>query len=52
MRKHLAIKYFDTYPEEQKVFDTKEEAIEFVNSQNRKLTNRNFSYWEYRGEVE
>ena len=52
MRKHLAIKYFDTYPEEQKVFDTKEEALEFVDSQNKKMANRHLTNWEYREEVE
>lgn len=52
MREHLAIKYFDTYPEEQKVFDTKEEALEFVDSQNKKMANRHLTNWEYREEVE
>lgn len=52
MKKHLAIKYFDTYAEDLQYFDSKENAIEYVNHENEMLKNRPLTSWEYRGEVE
>lgn len=52
MKKHLVIKYFDTYPEARKCFDTKESAKTFVKEENEKLRNRPKTYWEYRGTKE
>ena len=52
MIKHLAIKYFDTYPESTKHFDTKESAEIFIEGENEKLKDRPKTYWEYRGTKE
>ena len=52
MIKHLVIRYFGTYPEARKYFDTKESAKTFVKEENEKLRNRPKTYWEYRGTKE
>ena len=50
MRKHLVIKYFDTYPENKFYFDSKEKAETFVKE--KRITNmRYLTTYEYRGEV-
>lgn len=51
MKKHLVIKYFDTYPENKFYFDSKEEAEEFLKE--KRITNmRYLTTYEYRGIVE
>lgn len=51
MKKHLVIKYFDTYPENKIYFDSKEEAETFVKEKWKNNTGYLTTY-EYRGEVE
>lgn len=51
MKKHLVIKYFDTYPENKFYFDSKEEAEKFLKVQN-KINTRYLTTYEYRGIVE
>lgn len=51
MKKHLVIKYFDTYPENKIYFDSKEKAETFV-KEKRKSNTRYLTSYEYRGEVE
>ena len=51
MRKHLVIKYFDTYPENKFYFDSKEKAEEFLKGK-RKADTGYLTTYEYRGEVE
>ena len=51
MKKHLVVKYFDTYPEAKRLFDTKEEAVDFVERENSKSRNMPNTKWEYRGDV-
>lgn len=47
MKKHLVIKYFDTYPENKFYFDSKEEAEKFL--EKRQNTTRYLTTYEYRG---
>lgn len=49
MEKHLVVKYFDTYQEDEEKFNTKKEALEFINYQNDLLKNSPLTSWEYRG---
>lgn len=51
MKKHLVIKYFDTYPENKIYFDSKEEAEKFLKKE-RKTDTGYLTTYEYRGEVE
>ena len=51
MKKHLVIKYFDTYPENKFYFDSKEEAEKFA-KEKWKSNTRYLTTYEYRGEVE
>lgn len=50
MKKHLVIKYFDTYPENKFYFDSKENAEKFIEE---KIKNeiKYLTTYEYRGEV-
>lgn len=48
-RKHLVIRYFDTYPEKEYYFDTEEEAREFEKEQNKNRTA--LTEYMYRGKV-
>lgn len=50
MKKHLVIKYFDTYPEHKFYFDSKEEAEKFI-EEKRKSDTGYLTTYEYRGEV-
>lgn len=50
MKKHLVIKYFDTYPENKFYFDSKEEAEKFL--EKRQNTTRYLTTYEYRGIIE
>lgn len=50
MKKHLVIKYFDTYPQNKFYFDSQEEAEKFLKK--RRKTNTGYlTTYEYRGEV-
>lgn len=51
MKKHLVIKYFDTYPDNKFYFDSKEKAEKFLKEQN-KTNTRYLTTYEYRGIVE
>ncbi|MDD7732000.1 MAG: hypothetical protein PT942_07030 [Eubacteriales bacterium] len=51
MRKHLVIKYFDTYPENKFYFNSKEKAEEFL-KEKRNADTGYLTTYEYRGEVE
>lgn len=51
MKKHLVIKYFDTYPENKFYFDSKEKAEKFL-KEKRKVDTGYLTTYEYRGEVE
>lgn len=51
MKKHLVIKYFDTYPENKFYFDSKENAEKFLEEKKKNNTGYLTTY-EYRGEVE
>ncbi|WP_373710892.1 hypothetical protein [Jeotgalibaca porci] len=51
MNKHLIVKYFDTYAESRKTFKTKEEAVNAVMEENKKIKHLPYTYWEYRGEI-
>ena len=51
MKKHLVIKYFDTYPENKFYFDSKEKAEKFA-EEKRKSNTGYLTTYEYRGEVE
>lgn len=51
MKKHLVIKYFDTYPENKFYFDSKEKAEKFLKEQN-KTNTRYLTTYEYRGMIE
>ena len=51
MKKHLVIKYFDTYPENKFYFDSREKAMKFLEEQ-RKVDTGYLTTFEYRGEVE
>ena len=51
MRKHLVIKYFDTYPENKFYFDSKEKAEEFL-KEKRNADTGYLTTYEYRGEVD
>lgn len=48
MKKHLVIKYFDTYPEHKFYFDSKEEAEKFI-EEKRKNETKYLTTYEYRG---
>lgn len=48
MKKHLVIKYFDTYPEINFIFDSKEKAEKFI----KEKRDRYLTTYEYKGEVE
>lgn len=48
MKKHLVIKYFDTYPENKFYFDSKEEADKFIKEKMKNDT-RYLTTYEYRG---
>lgn len=48
-RKHLVIRYFDTYPEKEYYFDTEQEAREFEQEQNKNRTE--LTEYMYRGKV-
>ena len=48
MKKHLVIKYFDTYPENKFYFDSKEKAEKFI----KEKRDRYLTTYEYKGEVE
>ncbi|WP_138158759.1 hypothetical protein [Peptoniphilus catoniae] len=50
MKKHLVIKYFDTYPENKFYFDSKEEAEKFIEEKMKNET-KYLTTYEYRGEV-
>lgn len=50
MKKHLVIKYFDTYPENKFYFDSKEEAEKFL--EKRQNNTRYLTTYEYRGIIE
>ena len=50
MKKHLVIKYFDTYPENKFYFDSKEKAEKFL-EEKRKNNTGYLTNYEYRGEV-
>ena len=50
MKKHVVIKYFDTYPENKFYFDSKEKAEKFV-KEKRKNETKYLTTYEYRGEV-
>lgn len=51
MKKHLVIKYFDTYPKEKFYFESTEKAEKFLEEKRR--TNTSYlTIYEYRGEVE
>lgn len=50
MKKHLVIKYFDTYPEHKFYFDSQKEAEKFL--EERRKTNTGYlTTYEYRGEA-
>ncbi len=51
MKKHLVIKYFDTYPENKFYFDSREEAEKFL-EERRKTNTEYLTEYEYRGTVE
>ena len=51
MKKHLVIKYFDTYPENKFYFDSKENAEKFLEEKTKNNTGYLTTY-EYRGIVE
>lgn len=51
MKKHVVIKYFDTYPEHKFYFDSKEEANKFIKEKMKNDT-RYLTTYEYRGIVE
>lgn len=51
MKKHLVIKYFDTYPENKFYFDSKEKAKKFL-KEKRKVDTGYLTAYEYRGIVE
>lgn len=51
MKKHLVIKYFDTYPENKFYFDSKEKAEKFLREKRKNSTGYLTTY-EYRGIVE
>ena len=51
MKKHLVIKYFDTYPENKFYFDGKEEAEKFAEKKMKSNT-RYLTTYEYRGIIE
>lgn len=51
MKKHLVIKYFDTYPENKFYFDSKEKAEKFL-GEKRKNNTGYLTTYEYRGIVE
>lgn len=51
MKKHLVIKYFDTYPDNKFYFDSKEDVEKFL--EEKRGTNTSYlTTYEYRGEVE
>lgn len=50
MKKHLVIKYFDTYPENKFYFDSKEKAEIFL--EGKKNNTGYLTTYEYRGIVE
>lgn len=50
VKKHLVIKYFDTYPEHKFYFDSKEEAEKFIEEKMKNDT-KYLTTYEYRGEV-
>lgn len=50
MKKHLVIKYFDTYPENKFYFDSKEEAEKFIEEKMKNET-KYLTTYEYRREV-
>lgn len=51
MKKHLVIKYFETYPENKFYFDSKEKAEKFL-EEKRRTNTRYLMTYEYRGIVE
>ena len=51
MKKHLVIKYFDTYPENKFYFDSQENAQKFL-AEKRKTNTGYLTEYEYRGTVE
>lgn len=51
MKKHLVIKYFDTYPENKFYFDGKEKAEKFA-EEKMKSNTRYLTTYEYRGIIE
>lgn len=51
MKKHVVIKYFDTYPENKFYFDSKKEAEKFA-KEKWKSNTRYLTTYEYRGIVE
>ncbi len=51
MKKHLVIKYFDTYPENKFYFDSKEKTEKFL-GEKRKNNTGYLTTYEYRGIVE
>lgn len=51
MKKHLVIKYFDTYPDNKFYFDSKEDVEKFL-EEKRRTNMRYLTTYEYRGEVE
>lgn len=51
MKKHLVIKYFDTYPENKFYFDSKEKAQKSL-EEKRKNNTGYLTTYEYRGIVE
>lgn len=50
MKKHLVIKYFDTYQENKFYFESQEEAESFIKEKEKNNTGYLTTY-EYRGEV-
>lgn len=51
MKKHLVIKYFDTYTENKFYFDSKEDVEKFL-EEKRRTNTRYLTTYEYRGIVE
>lgn len=51
MGKHLVIQYFDHYAEKEWVFNTKQEALDFVKKKEIELRNKDKTYVEYRGKT-
>ena len=51
MKKHLVIKFFDTYPQNKFYFDSREDVEKFL--EKKRITNmRYLTTYEYRGIVE